>query len=146
MRVRDRGGVRGRVRARVRGGASPNLTLAGPCGCGCGCARRRLRPTLPLCPRALNRHPRPRPDPHPHPHPTPNPNPNPNPHQVRLGLWGRGTAFEDFKAFEEEINRAGVGMMEVYSEIWGRYGGDMGEIRWRYGEAGVEAPVPSCDW
>ena len=47
---------------------------------------------------------------------------------MRLGLWGRGTAFEDFKAFEEEINRAGVGMMEV----WGRYGRDMGEIQGRY--------------
>jgi len=34
-------------------------------------------------------------------------------YMVRLGLWGKGTAFEDFKAFEEEINKAGVGMMEV---------------------------------
>ena len=41
-----------------------------------------MRPTLPLCPRALNRHPRPLPDPSPNPNPTPNPNPNPNPHQV----------------------------------------------------------------
>ena len=34
-------------------------------------------------------------------------------YMVRLGLWGKGTAFDDFKAFEEEINKAGVGMMEV---------------------------------
>ncbi len=77
---------------------------------------------------------------------------------MRLGLWGRGTAFEDFKAFEEEINRAGVGMMEVLAmdmksrgmfvsrqlsfhgcsfemkrceltEVWRRYRGDIGRYR-----------------
>ena len=34
-------------------------------------------------------------------------------YMVRLGLWGKGSAFDDFKHFEEEINKAGVGMMEV---------------------------------
>ncbi len=32
---------------------------------------------------------------------------------VRLGLWGRGTAFSDFERFQQQIERGGVGAMEM---------------------------------
>ena len=34
-------------------------------------------------------------------------------YMVRLGMWGRGTPFKDFGAFEGEIEKAGTGAMEL---------------------------------
>ena len=34
-------------------------------------------------------------------------------YMVRLGLWGAGTAFEDFAAFDKAIEKAGFGAMEL---------------------------------
>ena len=34
-------------------------------------------------------------------------------YMVRLGMWGRGTPFKDFSAFEGEIEKAGTGAMEL---------------------------------
>jgi hypothetical protein len=34
-------------------------------------------------------------------------------YMVRLGLWGPGTEFSDFKSFSNEITSAGVGAMEM---------------------------------
>jgi len=32
---------------------------------------------------------------------------------TRLGLWGAGTAFNDFAAFHKELDKRGVGALEM---------------------------------
>jgi P-loop containing NTP hydrolase pore-1 len=42
-------------------------------------------------------------------------------YMTRLGLWGPGTEFKDFKSFSKEISEAGVGAMEMVAmEMKGR--------------------------
>lgn len=42
-------------------------------------------------------------------------------YMTRLGLWGLGTDFPDFKSFSKEITDAGVGAMEMVAmEMKGR--------------------------